>query len=132
MAERVRERLRETLYQKRLTNRDATTKATQLTGDPWTDHRVGRILAGKVELLWDDVIVLATVAGIPLIDLVRDPERELVADLSAGELTLVEAVRRHPPLLGPLLGLVRQIAPEPDPPAKKPTRAAIQRKIRAW
>lgn len=99
LSARVRRALDDRLYQRRITKREASQRIIRATGDRrWAEWKIGRILNGSYELTLDDAAVLADVAGLTLVELVREPGRELVGDLTATELRILTAIREVPSL----------------------------------
>lgn len=106
LSERARMRLRDELYARRIMQRDACAHLERATGETWSQSRLSKTLNGEVGLLVDIAAALADMAGITLVDIVREPGRELVADLTPSEMQLLQAVRSRPQLLPALLQLL--------------------------
>lgn len=110
VATRVRTRLRDELAQRKISQRALAERLERQTGDVWTQSRIGKVLTGSVELRVQDVADICAVSGISLVEMVREPGREYVADLTPSELRLVNAARRAPARILAMLQLL-----EPDP-----------------
>lgn len=130
----VRRRILDYLAQHRITQRSLVPMLAQRTGEAWSQSRLHKVLNGHVELRFDDLAALSDALGVSMVELVRDQGRELVADLTPSELSLLRCVRAHPAVLGPIMGLLHQLAPDPEESKRKrkPTADEIRRKIRAW
>lgn len=125
LSTRVRMRLRDELYARKIMQRDACDRLERITGDGWSQSRLSKTLNGEVGLLLDVADALADIAGVTLVDVVREPGRELVADLTPSELQLIEAARARPALLPAILQL---LGPAPRPPRHPSTIRTIARR----
>lgn len=121
----IRLRLREALYQRQISQRKLAAQLEADTGDTWTQSRLHKVLTGRVELRLDDLARIAAAAGLSLVDLVREPGRELVADLTPTELRLIHALRDHPAIMRPLVDVVATLTP-----TRKPPRAILRERMR--
>ena len=105
-SERARQRMREHLRRRNISQRILAERLERLTGDTWSQSRVHKVLVGRVELRVDDVAYIASVADTSLVDIMREPGREFVADLTPTELRVIEAIRARPEMILPLLQLL--------------------------
>jgi len=121
---RIRADLRDRLAHRRLSQRAIAAQASRLLDEQWTQSRVHKILTGYVSLHVDDLQVLAHIAGVTLTELVREPGREYVADLTPSELRLLRAVRDNPTTLEPFLALAK---PVPITPTRRTIRERMTR-----
>lgn len=124
VAQRVRARLRDELSHRHISQRMAAEKLTSLTGELWTQSKVHKILTGQVNLLVDDMDALARILGMSLVDLVREPGRELVADLTPSELKLLESARDSPRTMQLIADLIGEAE------RRKPGRRTIRERMR--
>jgi len=124
VSQRVRARVRDELLHRRLTQRVAAERLEAYTGESWSQSKVHKILTGEVELKVDDLAAFARILNLSLADLMREPGREFLADLTPSELRLLEAVRDKPRFLP----LFLEIIGDPDP--RKPGRRTIHERMR--
>lgn len=128
VSDRIRARLRDALTDRKLSQRAVADRLQKFTGETWSQPKVGKVLKGKVKLKVDAMVVLADLVGISLVELVRDPGREFVADLTPTELKIVTAMREHPGLQDTIETMIKWRVP-PMPP-KKPSREVIRERMR--
>lgn len=126
VSDRIRARLRDALADRKLSQRAISDRLQKFTGETWSQPRVGKILNGRVELKIEDLALLAGLAGISLVELVREQGREFVADLTPTELRIVNALRDHHGLQDHVLTLIELLAP----PQRKPSREVIRERMR--
>lgn len=121
----LRLRLREALHAKRVSQAELTKRLSAKTGDEWLIAHVSKILNGHIRLRVEDLLLMVDVAGLSLVDLVREPGRELVADLTPTELRLIHALRDHPAIMRPLVDVVATLTP-----TRKTPRAILRERMR--
>jgi hypothetical protein len=114
------------LTHRHISQRTAAERLSQQTGDEWSQSKVHKILTGQVQLLADDLADLAALAHLSMVDLVREPGREFVADLTPSELKLLEAVRDAPRMLPIVLDLIGEA--ERRKPGRRTIRERMKRK----
>jgi hypothetical protein len=124
VSQRVRARVRDELAHRKISQRVAAERLEQYTAEPWSQSKVHKILTGEVELKVDDLAALARVLDLSLADVMREPGREFVADLTPSELRLIEAVGEKPRILPALLEIVG------EPERRKPGRRTINERMR--
>lgn len=127
LAQRIVARLKDEFSRRQLSQRAVAKRLGQITGVTWTQPGVQKVLAGQVRLTVNDFAALAEIAGLSLVELVREPGRELLADLTPSELRLLEAVRFRPEYLSHMLAL---IGPIETPRSKRQQRAIIKERMR--
>jgi len=125
VSQRVRARVRDELLHRKISQRVAAERLEQYTSETWTQSKVQKILTGQVQLMVEELAAFARVLDLSLADLMREPGREFVADLTPSELKLIEAVRDKPRILPALLEIVGG-GPEP----RKPSRRTIHERMR--
>jgi len=116
---RVRERLREELRARDITQRELADALSKQTDDYWTQSKVGKVLTGHVELKVDDADAIAKVAGIFLTEAVRDRGLEFYAEMTPTELRILERLRQRPQVLQGVMMILDMV---PTPRAVKPDR----------
>lgn len=121
----LRLRLREALHAKRVSQSELTKRLSAKTGDEWLIAHVSKILNGHIRLRVEDFLLMVDVAGLSLVDLVREPGRELIADLTPTELRLIHALRDHPAIMRPLVDVVATLTP-----TRKTPRAILRERMR--
>lgn len=87
--------------------------------------RLSKLLNGHIVFCVDDLMQIAQVADISLVELFREPGRELMADLTPTELRLIHALRDHPAIMRPLVDVVATLTP-----TRKPSRAILRERMR--
>lgn len=97
-SDRVRKRLRDEIEARGISQRAIADKLTGLTGEIWTQSKVGKVLTGYVELKIDDADHIANASGITLTEAVRDRGLEFYAELTPSEMRVIELLRRRGPL----------------------------------
>lgn len=102
----VRDRLREGIRARGLTQQQLCERLTERTGERWLIQRLSKILTGRNELKIDDFVAMADAAGVSMVELVREPGREFVADLTPSELLVLHAIRDTPQLQPAILQLL--------------------------
>jgi hypothetical protein len=125
VSQRVRARVRDELAHRRISQRLAAERLSQNTGELWSHSKVQKILTGEVELKVDDLAAFARVLNLSLADLMREPGREFVADLTPSELKVLEAIRDMSPRR---LAAFLEIIGDPEP--RKPSRRTIRERMR--
>ncbi len=125
-ADPVRLRLRQLLADKGISQPKLCTLLSTATGRPWLVQRMGKILNGHIELRVEDLVLICQVAGLSLVEVVRDPSREFVADLTPSEVRLINAMRDYPSISQPLIDIVRRLTPE----TRRPSRAVLRERMR--
>jgi hypothetical protein len=124
VSQRVRARVRDELTHRRISQRVAAERLEQYTSEPWSQSKVHKILTGQVQLMVDELAAFARVLDLSLADLMREPGREFVADLTPSELKVLEAIRERPEMIPHLLAIVG------SPPPRKPGRRTIRERMR--
>jgi transcriptional regulator with XRE-family HTH domain len=120
----IRLRFRELLEDRGMSQRTLAHRLTKRTGALWRESRLSKLLNGQIAFEVADLILMADEAGISMVELVRQPGREFVADMTPTELRIVQAMRDRPEL-EPLLKLVVG-----DTPRRKPSRRIIRERMR--
>jgi len=90
-SDQARLRLREEMERQRLSTRDVAGILT------WSQSRVQKLLAGRVELGVDDLEALCFALNLSLPEVVRDHGMEWVAELTPTELRFLQALRELEP-----------------------------------
>jgi hypothetical protein len=121
---RICARLRDEFSHKKISQRRIAQWLSERTGEEWSQTSVQRVLAGGVRLLVDDLFLLAELAQISPTELVREPGKEFVADLTPSELRLVLAVRDRPKMLDAVLAIVGEADSRPASVKTRRDRAA--------
>ena len=124
-AAKLRLRFRELLHDHGISQRVLCGRLTKRTGMLWRESRLSKLLNGQIAFDVGDMLVMAEEAGISLVELVREPGKEFVADLTPSELRIVQAVRDKPELV-PLFMLVVGAAA----PRRPPSRQIIKERMR--
>lgn len=120
-SDRIRERLKQALSEKKLSQRKLAKLLSKFTGETWSQPRVGKVLNGNVELKVDDLAALCALAGLSLVEIVREQGREFVADCTPTELRILTGLREAPPqAVDGLLKLFETLVP----PQRRPDRRA--------
>lgn len=119
--------LRDELWRRKISQRDLARRLTERTGERWSQSRVQKILNGRVKLVVEDVAAIAEMVGLSLVELVREPGREFVADCTPSELRMLMRIRERPDLFEPLTTLL--LARETDPERlRRPPHGRVPRK----
>jgi hypothetical protein len=84
----------------------------------WSVSRLSRLLAGQIPLTVDECVLIVYAAGLSLVDIMRQPGREFVGDLSADELQLLQRVRRAPHFLEAFDQVLTLYDPHPGGPER--------------
>lgn len=92
----IRLRLRNMLDERKLSHTRICERLTEMTGEPWLVARFGKLLNGRIRMRVEDLVWIARAANLSLVDLVREPGREYVADMTPTELRFLAAVRATP------------------------------------
>lgn len=93
-SDRVRALLKDELRARSISQRELAEKLEHLTGEQWTQGRVGKVLNGDVELKVDDLDYISRAIGIFLSEAVRDRGLEFYAEMTPTELRLLSIYRR--------------------------------------
>lgn len=96
-AARVRQRLRDEMDLRGISQRRLTELINSRVPDNWTQSKLGKVLTGRVELRVEDMDLIASALGISLVEVVRDRGLEFVAELTPTELRLLERLRALSP-----------------------------------
>lgn len=123
LSQRVRTRLRDELGHLKISQRVTAERLTTQTGELWTQSKVHKILTGQVQLLVDDMELLAGIVGVTLVELTREPGREFVADLTPSELRLLNAIRDNPEMLAHVMGIIGAAQ------RRKPSRRTVRERM---
>ena len=124
--QRARAIVRDELAHRRISQRVAAERLSQMTGELWTQSKVHKILTGQVEFSLRDLFWFARLLDLSVPAITREPGREFVADMTPSELDLLERVRDSPKLLPFLLGLIREV--EKRKPGRRTIRERMKRK----
>lgn len=124
--EGIRQRLRDLLYERRLSHAQMCRRLTQQTGEEWRVQRFGKLMNGIIHLRVEDLAVIAEVAGLSLVEIVREPGKEFVADLTPSELRVLNLMRDHPHLVPHLTALLA-VGPKPRGPSRRTIRERMAR-----
>lgn len=108
---RVRQRLRDELRSRGISQRELADTLSKQTSEFWTQSKVQKVLTGVVELKVDDVEAIAKVAGIFLSEAVRDRGLEFYAEMSPTELRVLERLRKKPETIHGLMMLLDMAHP---------------------
>jgi len=125
LSSRLRARLRELLALHRVTQVTLCERLTTLTGERWHQQHMSKLLNGGNMMTIEQLALIADAAGLSLVDIVREPGREFVADATPSELRLIHAVRANPDILPALLQLLG-----PSTPVKPSARTIRERMAR--
>jgi transcriptional regulator with XRE-family HTH domain len=120
----IRTRLREELTRAQVSGAELARRLTEHTGQPWSGTKVSKLLLGYNEDLIfrvDDLVAICEVAGLSLVEIVRDAERT-IADLTPDELRILRVLRQNPARLKNLAALF----PDDRPPSANPARARLR------
>jgi len=126
ISERARQRLREELHARGISQQDLADLLTNRDCEAWSQPRVGKVLNGKVHLRLDELGLMAQVVGVAVTELIRDRGLEFYAELTPTELRILERIRQRPHVLNALLVLL-DITPPPAPPDTGTRRRKIGR-----
>lgn len=128
ISERARQRIREELHARGISQQDLADMLTNRDREAWSQPRVGKVLNGKVHFRLDEVDLIARCLGVAVTELIRDRGLEFYAELTPTELRILERLRQRPHVLGALLVLL-DITPPPKEPntAKLPLRRKVGR-----
>lgn len=118
-SQRVRDRLREELKARDITQRELADALSKQTREFWTQSKVAKVLGGHVELKVDDADAIAKVAGIFLTEAVRDRGLEFYAEMTPTELRILERLRQRPNVLHGIMAILDMV---PGPQVIKPDR----------
>jgi transcriptional regulator with XRE-family HTH domain len=123
----VRATLRAYLADHQLTQKQVAERLAQLTGELWSQPRLAKVLAGTVEVRLDDLAAICWIIGLSLVEAVREPGREYVADLTPSELELLRRLRENPHAQTVIDGLLAALPPVPQKRADR--RALIKARM---
>lgn len=126
----IRLRLRDLLTARGISQPRLCKLLSEATGEKWLVQRLGKVLNGHIRLTVEDMVLMCRVADISLVELVRDPGRELVADLTPSELRMVQATRDYPNILLPVMTLVNEMAGRMRRPSSRETVRDQMRRAR--
>lgn len=124
-AEELRLRLRESLHKRGVSQSELVKRLSAASGEEWLIAHVSKIINGHIRLRVEDLLLIAQVADLSLVELFREPGRELVADLTPTELRLVHALRDHAEIMRPLVDVVLLLTP-----TRKTPRAILRERMR--
>jgi transcriptional regulator with XRE-family HTH domain len=125
VSRRIRQKLRDQLAHRKISQRDLAARLYRTTGEEWSQSKVHKILTGQVELKVDDLALMAAEAGLSLVELVREPGRELVVDMTPTEMRLITAMRESPRFMAAMAEAVRSM----EQLAQKPGRRTIKERM---
>lgn len=98
LSEQVRERLREEMTRRKLSQRELAGLLK------WTQSHVAHVLTGRVQMTVDDMAELAFGMGLSMTEVVRDRGLEFCAEMTPSELRMLERIRQLPrPVLDALM-----------------------------
>jgi transcriptional regulator with XRE-family HTH domain len=126
LSRRVRQRLRDELTRRKISQRILAQRLSRNTGEEWSQSKVHKILTGQVQLLVDDMELIAAEAGLNLVEIIREPGRELVADLTPTEMRLIVSMREHPKFMHSMAETLRSIE---EYAKAKPGRRTIRERM---
>ena len=89
LADQARDRLREEITTKRLSQKDLE----GLLGEGWSQSRISKILCGTTELTVNDLAALCFALSLSVVEVLRDPGFEFVAEMTPLELRILERFR---------------------------------------
>lgn len=121
-ADPIRLRLRDTLHARKISQQKLCELLTERTGETWHIQRMSKLMNGRLNLRVEDLVLICKAAGISLVEIVREPGREFVSDVTPSELRLLEAIRDHPQLVPAILQLL-------GPSNRKPSRQTIKQRM---
>jgi hypothetical protein len=125
VSRRIRQKLRDQLAHRKISQRALALRLSRNTGEHWSQSKVHKILTGQVQLLVDDLSLMAAEAGFSLVELVREPGRELVVDMTPTEMRLITAMRESPRFMAAMAEAVRSM----EQLAQKPGRRTIKERM---
>lgn len=112
---RARLRLRDEMRARHLTQ---TQVAERLS---CSQTQIARWLAGRRSISFLDMLRFADAVGLSFMEIVRDPKREFVADLTPAEVRLLSRLNRRPEMLQAVMALLDlSDPPKPKGPAGRP------------
>ena len=121
----IRLRLRELLDARGVSQTQVCQRLTAKTGELWRMSRLSKLLNGHIVFCVDDLVLIAQVADVSLVDLFREPGREFVADMTPTELKMIHAFRDHPSVMRPIADVIAMLTPQ-----RKPSRAIVRERMR--
>lgn len=124
----IRLRLRQLLLDRKVSQTELCKRLTRMTGEEWLIARLGKVLNGHIRMRVADLVWIAKAADLSLVDIVREPGRELVADLTDTELALVNAMREQPQFTHLLRDMMAVWIKTPE--KRKPTRQEIKARMK--
>jgi len=124
-AEELRLRLRESLHKRGVSQAELVKRLSAASGEEWLVAHASKSINGHIRLRVEDLLLIALVADLSLVELFREPGRELVADLTPTELRLIHALRDHPEIMRPLVDVVLKLTP-----TRKTPRAILRDRMR--
>ena len=127
-ADPLRLRLRQMLQDKGISQSRLCQLLTAATGEPWLIQRMGKLLNGQILLRVEDLVLMARAADISLVEIVREPGKEFMADLTPSELKMIHTMRDRPDVEPILSGLAAKFAEQA--PKRKKSRAVIREQMR--
>lgn len=95
-------------------------RARDISQDDLADHlgvtqpTVQRILAGKIQLLVDDLAALANRVGVPLSEVLRERGAEYYAELKPSELRVLQAYQQKAPQFRQAIQIFLGLTPYPE------------------
>lgn len=116
---RVLRRLADEMRQRHLTQADIGEAIGM------TQSAVSKWFKRRVEIRVDDLEPLAQAVGLSVVELVRDPTMEFMAELAPTELRILERIRQRPHVRDALLVLLEMTPPKP--PASPKSRSFVGR-----
>lgn len=131
-SDRVRALLKDELRARDISQRELAEKVERLTGEQWTQGRIGKVLNGDVELKVDDLDYISRAIGIFLSEAVRDRGLEFYAEMTPTELRLLSIYRRKPQPFKDAIQILHDmtpvaVTPKLDTPVqKRPKRGRPQ------
>jgi transcriptional regulator with XRE-family HTH domain len=123
----LRERFRALLKQRSISQSELCLRLTKRTHHVWREAHLSRILNGHIGLQLDDFAAMVDAAGFSMVELVREPGREFVADLTPSEMRILNAIRENLELRDAFLRMV-DFVEKTVPPKRKPHKPALTRK----
>jgi transcriptional regulator with XRE-family HTH domain len=108
-AEIARERIKVDMARQGVSGR----KLADLLG--WSQSKFAHTLTGYVQLTVDDLAAIAEALGVPLVEFVREPRLELVADMTPTEVRLHQRIRTLPEAERAAVMTLLRVEPADDP-----------------
>ena len=125
LVQRVRALVRDELAHRKISQRVAAERLEAYTGEPWSQSKVHKILTGQVEFSLTDCVAFARILDLSIPELMREPGREYVGDLTPSEFRVLETIRERPEMIPLILAIG---APAPRKPGRRTITERMRRK----